>query len=286
VFLSQRTRQYAAAQITLAQELASRFALALEAAHMYQACKLALEDSRESLATTIHDLMSPLTYIKGTAQRLQRFKKTLADPSTTSDLYIRLEAIDAAANRMASALNALLQTTRLEPVDWPQRHGLRTDLVALARRVVAVEQLMARQHSICLREAPPALEGTWRTERLEHMLANLIGNAVKYSPPGSCVDISLTADLDEEGRWAVVRVSDRGVGIPAGDLPFVFEPFRRGSNVGEVVGSGLGLASVWQTVKTYDGRLSVDSQEGVGTCVMVRLPLPDGTVTSSTSTLD
>jgi signal transduction histidine kinase len=105
------------------------------------------------------------------------------------------------------------------------------------------------------------------------MLGNLIGNAVKYSPRGTSVEVSLADDTDADGSWAVLRVADKGLGIPAGELPFVFEPFRRGSNVGGVVGTGLGLASVWQTVKTHDGRLWLDSQEGEGTCVTVRLPL-------------
>jgi signal transduction histidine kinase len=80
--------------------------------------------------------------------------------------------------------------------------------------------------------------------------------------------------LPAHGQQALppTRVSDEGVGIPAGDLPFVFERFRRGSNVGDVDGTGLGLASVWQTVKTHDGRLWVDSEEGKGTRVTVRLP--------------
>jgi len=72
----------------------------------------------------------------------------------------------------------------------------------------------------------------------------------------------------------VLRVADRGLGIPARDLPFVFEPFQRGSNVGGIAGTGLGLASVWQAVKLHAGRLWIESEEGQGTRVTVRLPLP------------
>jgi len=72
-----------------------------------------------------------------------------------------------------------------------------------------------------------------------------------------------------------LRVIDQGLGIPARDLPFVFEPFRRGSNVGSVSGTGLGLASVWQTIKACDGRLWVESEEGKGTRVTVHLPLDE-----------
>jgi signal transduction histidine kinase len=144
--------------------------------------------------------------------------------------------------------------------------------------------LIARHHSIRIGDTPTELKGPWNAGQLERMLGNLIGNAVKYSPRGSCVQVSLADDTDADGSWAVLRVADQGFGIPTGDLPFVFEPFRRGSNVRGVDGTGLGLASVWQTVKTHDGRLWVDSREGEGTCVTVRLPLADRTTTPSTST--
>jgi signal transduction histidine kinase len=272
-FMSDRIRHYGLQHLRLAEELSSRFAFALEAAQLYQASTAALEDTGESLATTVHDLMSPLTYIKGSANRLRRIEQTISDASTRTELSSRLEAIDSAANRMASALTALLQTTGPRSVPWPRANSDRTDLVMLARRATAEQQMLAPQHSIVVTKAPAALEGAWNGNRIERTLSNLIGNAVKYSPVGSTVEVCLTNELDAEGCWAVVRVSDHGMGIPAADLPFIFEPFRRGSNVGDISGTGLGLASVWQTVKTHQGRLWIDSEEGRGTCVTVRLPL-------------
>jgi len=273
IFLSDRTRHYAPPKVRLAQELTSRFALALEAARMYRACRVALDDNQESVATTIHDLMSPLTHLKGTAQRLRRLEPAVVDAAARVEFCRRLEAIDSEVNRMATGLSALLQTSRPRPEGCPDGAWERTDLAALTRQVVAAEQLAARQHSIRISEAPPVLEGAWDANRLARMLGNLIGNAVKYSPPDSCVEVSLTSEADSEHHWAVIRIADHGIGIPARDLPIVFEPFQRGSNIGRVGGTGLGLASVWQTVKTHAGRLWVDSEEGKGTCVTVRLPL-------------
>jgi signal transduction histidine kinase len=273
VLLSARSRNYGPRGVRLAEDLTTRFALALEAAEMYRTCRMALEEGQESLATTVHDLMSPLTVIKGTAQRLRRVQPRLADPTVIVELRNRLDAIDAATNRMASALTALLQTTRVEATARPKGAFQTTDLVALAAQAVAEQQLIAKHHSIRMCDAPTELKGRWNADQLERMLGNLIGNAVKYSPRGTSVEVSLADDTDADGSWAVLRVADKGLGIPAGELPFVFEPFRRGSNVGGVVGTGLGLASVWQTVKTHDGRLWLDSQEGEGTCVTVRLPL-------------
>jgi signal transduction histidine kinase len=272
-FLSDRTRFYGRRQIRLADELTSRFAFALEAALAHQACKAALEDTRESLATALHDVMSPLTSIKCTAQRLHRIDERVTDVATRTELNSSMELIDSAANRMASALTALMQTARPQAAPWPRGSTKLTDLAILARRTVAEQQVLAKQNPIVIEGSPATLMGAWNSDQLERMLWNLIGNAVKYSPTGGSIVVSLASESDAEGYWAVVRVSDRGVGIRQGDLPFVVQPFWRGSNVGDIDGTGLGLASVARTVRTYDGRLWIDSKEGEGTRVTVRLPL-------------
>jgi signal transduction histidine kinase len=273
LFISHQRRFYTPSRVLLADELLTRFGLALEAALMYEASQATLNGVQETLATAIHDLMSPLTYIKGTAQRLGRVECAITDAQASSEFGQRLRAINSAVDRMGSALTSLLETTRPLANQLPRAPAPQADLVETARGVVAAEQLLARDHALQLCEGLSELHGPWETEQLERLLGNLVGNAIKYSPPGSRVDVSVLAEADSEGHWAVLRVADQGVGIPARDLPFVFEPFRRGSNIGAVGGSGLGLASVWQIVKSLDGRLRIDSQEGKGTCVQVRLPL-------------
>ena len=114
------------------------------------------------------------------------------------------------------------------------------------------------------------LVGSWHRMRLERAVANVLGNALKYSRPGSRVVLS----TEREGRWAVLRVRDRGVGIPAGELARVCEPFYRASNVAHrFPGSGLGLASVHGVAEAHGGTVSVDSEVGIGTTVTLRLPL-------------
>lgn len=272
-FLSERTRHYGPGLLGLAAELTDRFALALHTAQAYRACVTRLRETDASVATSVHDLMSPLTYIKVTAQRLRRLEFRIADQPTRTELRSRLEAIDAAADRMAAAMTALLRNTRTRGADWQGASPAATDLVALARHAIAEQQLIASQHSIVLREAPTALEGPWDAEAIERALSNLIGNGVKYSAPGTSIEVSLATEVDSEGRCVMLQVSDQGIGIPSGDLPFIFEPLWRGSNVGTVSGTGLGLASVWQVVKTHSGRLWVDSEVGRGTRITVRLPL-------------
>jgi signal transduction histidine kinase len=145
-----------------------------------------------------------------------------------------------------------------------------TDLVALARRAAAECQQTTGRHRIRCEAQVPRLVGRWDAARLERVLGNLLDNAVKYSPGGT--EITLT--VARSGATAVVAVRDRGVGIPAGDLPRVFERFYRGSNVaGRIGGTGLGLAGVKRIVEQHGGTIEVESVEGVGSTFTVRLPL-------------
>jgi signal transduction histidine kinase len=275
VCLSERARFYTRNHLALAQELASQFAVALEAAeahHEAQAIRdVGDEERAEALAAAIHDLLSPLTYIKATAQMLRHVERRI-DPGTAAELHRRLEGIDLATNRMGAELRRLLDTVR----PHPEHSAARTttcDLVGLVQRVVTEQQAMDSTHALSVVDTTTSVPGRWDVVEVERLLGNLIGNAIKYSPAHTRIDVRVKAEDDDEGRWAVLQVCDRGLGIPAADLPFVFEPFRRGSNVGNVAGTGLGLASVWQIVKVHDGRLWVESEEGQGTRVTVRLPL-------------
>jgi signal transduction histidine kinase len=105
---------------------------------------------------------------------------------------------------------------------------------------------------------------------LRYVLRNLLSNAAKYSPPGSRIDLHVMC-LDE--GHVRLRVSDQGRGIPPDDLPHLFEPFQRASNVEGTQGIGLGLAIVKQSVTLLGGTISVESVEGQGTTFTVILPI-------------
>jgi signal transduction histidine kinase len=110
------------------------------------------------------------------------------------------------------------------------------------------------------------------------MLLNLLDNAIKYSPGGGEVLLTVEAQAGPTGRWAVLTVRDQGIGIPAADLPRLFERFHRAENVvGRIGGTGIGLALVRQTVESHGGTIAVESQESVGTTFTVHLPLPEET---------
>src|ERR671920_2412418 len=107
-------------------------------------------------------------------------------------------------------------------------------------------------------------------EQLERVTVNLLGNAVKFSAGGS-----VAVAVDREDGEAVLTIADQGMGIPAAEAAHLFERFFRSSNAqrAEVQGSGLGLVIVKEIVDHHDGRIEVESEEGAGTTVRVRLPL-------------
>jgi PAS domain S-box-containing protein len=276
-------RRFTEADVAFLQIVADRVALAIDHARLYEAARLARADAEEAglavvlrdefLAAASHDLKNPLAAIKGLSQLLQRRARraTTAEGRGFAD---GLQRIDATTTRMTRLIDSLLDMTRAQmgqPLPLDRRP---LDLVALARQVVEEQQHSTERHQLRLDVAVPELVGVWDAARLERLLENLVNNAVKYSPEGG--DVTLTVRPEEVAGepWAVLAVEDRGIGIPAADLPHIFERFQRGRNVqGHIGGSGIGLAGVRQLVEQHGGRVTVDSHEGRGTTFTVRLPL-------------
>jgi signal transduction histidine kinase len=146
--------------------------------------------------------------------------------------------------------------------------------VALCRQGVAQWQQTAPRHPIHLVAQAPSVIGCWDAFRLERVLANLLSNAVKYSPPGRPILVTVAREEGAAGPLAVLAVADHGMGIPAADLPHIFDWYRRAGNVRqEISGAGIGLASVLQIVQQHHGTVDVASTEGAGTTFTLRLPL-------------
>lgn len=128
----------------------------------------------------------------------------------------------------------------------------------------------------------PGIEVIGFTHHLRQVLNNLLDNALKFSEPGDEVRVSLHR---EPGGIAVLRVSDTGCGIRSIDLPHIFERFFRGDKsrqrIARTTGTGLGLSICQAIVTSHGGQIFVDSEEGVGTTVTVRLPAKSETVAES-----
>ncbi|NPC68587.1 hybrid sensor histidine kinase/response regulator [Corallococcus exiguus] len=227
---------------------------------------LAVRDELFSLAT--HDLKGPLQIMTLNAQVLRR---QIPPDAMTPALETRLGHIVRAAHRMGELIDHFLEVTR------GQERPLKRepmDLLAMVRGKVRELEANASRHHFVL-EAPDGRDftGEWDAHALERVLENLMGNAVKYSAAGSTVTVHLMVEEAETQQFVLFSVTDQGIGIPAGDLPFVFERFHRGRNVSrDVSGSGVGLASARRMVELHGGTLAVRSVEGQGSTFTVRLP--------------
>jgi signal transduction histidine kinase len=175
---------------------------------------------------------------------------------------------------MTRMLDELLDMTRLE-AGWPVELRCEPmDLVALAAQMVAERQARPDGQRLRFESAETRLVGVWDARRLERVLGNLLDNALKFSSDGVVVEVAQAVE-PRLGMCALIHVRDQGVGIPAADLPRLFERFFRGSNVvGRIAGTGIGLAGARQIVEQHGGTLTVVSAEGVGSTFTVALPLP------------
>jgi PAS domain S-box-containing protein len=225
------------------------------------------------LASTSHDLQNPLTAIKGTAQVLRRLLLRTG-AIAPAQLLEGLTSIDTSASHLAGQVGQLLDIAQLQMGQGLELSRQPTDLVALAADVVAQGRQMSERHRLELVTDETALVGDWDRDRLRRVLGNLVGNAIKYSPAGGAITVSVGREEDTVGSWAVVTVTDHGLGISAADLLHVFERFHRGANVtGRILGTGIGLADVRQVVEAHGGTVGVTSAEGAGSTFTLRLPL-------------
>lgn len=229
---------------------------------------------REGLAASIsHDLRSPLTAIKTQAQLLQRQAARLDTPDAER-LLEGLQHIDATVNRMSAMLSDLAALTERQAGRSAALRFRPTDLVAIVLAAMSEVTTSTGSRRITVRKEAEALIGEWDGGQLERVVVNLLGNAIKYSPDGSAITISLGRAHTADGDEAVLTVTDSGVGIPAEALVRIFEPFYRAPNVVDrFAGTGIGLTGARQIVEQHGGTLSAESTLGRGATFTLRLPL-------------
>lgn len=266
-------RRYGDADLALAEDLARRVAIAVDNAHLYRELQEAIRMRDEFLSSVSHDLKNPIAAIKGRAQMLRRRAAML--PGEQGERLVQgLEHIDATGTRMTRIINDLVDVARLRMGQPLELDSTPVDLLQLVRQAIREQQSGNGSGRIEVCSPLETLEGNWDASRLERVLINLLSNAVKYSPEGGEIIVDVRREERESGLVAVVVVRDQGIGIPAADLPHVFERFHRGSNVvGKIEGTGIGLAGAKQIVEQHGGTVSVESQEGAGAAFTVVLPL-------------
>lgn len=212
-----------------------------------------------------HEFRTPLGIIQSSAEILDDYLEQLE----AAERKEQLQSIIKNSRRMAGLMEDVLLLGRLDSgrMEFTPRP---LDLPALCRRLV--DEVLSTTDSRCPIEFSTAglPSEAFADERLlRHILLNLLSNAVKYSAEGKSV--RFTASPVRTGIEFLV--GDEGIGIPEEDLPYLFEAFRRGSNVGQTPGTGLGLVIVKQSVELHRGGIHVDSRKNRGTVFTVTIPL-------------
>ncbi len=230
-------------------------------------------DAMEIVSTVGHELRTPLTSIKGFTSLLLNRWDRLPDVEKRR----LLEQVDHDADRVTRMLGELLDISRLQAGRLHLRIGL-VDVGALARSTV--DRLAAAYPELRVAFSPPdpPVEVWADADKVEQVLTNLLENACKYADPGH---VELTVAAGEDGG-ALVEVRDRGEGIPADDLPAVFEQFFQREE-GRPSGTGLGLWISRGLVEAHGGRIWVASEPGEGSTFAFTLPAgvaPDGAPTN------
>jgi signal transduction histidine kinase len=221
---------------------------------------------RNFVSMASHEFRTPLTIIDGHARRLEKVREGAA----AREIGERAGKIRAAVLRLTHLIENLLSSGRLidggaelyfEPAEL--------DLAALLREVCQLHREMVPAAEIVERFGDASMPIVGDAKLLFQVFSNLLANAVKYSPKGGAILVEAAAI----GEEAVVSVTDRGIGIPAGDLSRLFERYYRGGNVSGIVGTGVGLYLVKTAVDLHKGRIDVVSEEGSGSRFTVRLPV-------------
>lgn len=221
------------------------------------------------VANVSHELRTPLTCIKGYAETL--LEGAMEDPELTARW---LSVICTEARRLERLIKDLLDISMIEANQVEMRFQL-LDLGAIVRHAVTVLSPHAREAQIELLEEIPDERPDWRADedRLSQVIVNLVDNGIKYSNPGSRVQVRLRYEADA----AYIEVEDNGTGIPDQELPRIFERFYRvekgsGARFG---GRGLGLSIAKHLIEAHGGDLTAESEFGKGSKFCIFLPRDD-----------
>ncbi len=247
-----------------------------------------LESQRRLLADTSHELRNPITIIRGNLALLRR--DNLSEPSRREAI---IEAEEEAA-RMGRLVADLLLLARADAGDLPSLQRERVDLGELATEVVDRARLEAGERRLTV-NADSRCVVLGDRDRLKQLTANLVENAIRYSPPNGAVEVSVRAsarprvqqrssavrsrnarDPGDSAAMAYLTVSDSGIGISPTDLPHVFERFYRADKARSRAqgGSGLGLSIAQYIAQAHGGTIEAFSDgPNRGSRFMVRLPL-------------
>jgi signal transduction histidine kinase len=240
----------------------------VEMARSFNELATAMAKQREAqmafLAGIAHDLRNPLSVLKLSVSAIHPEKPLPPEPR----IRRTLELINRQLTRLERMVSDFLDMFRIEAGKLELRFE-QQDARDLVRGVVELFEATSPEHRLDLSMPDDSVPMRCDPLRIEQVVANLVSNAIKYSPGGGTVQISLGRERDE----AVIAVTDQGIGMSEEDHPRLFEPFARvGVSKEAVPGMGLGLFVVRRIVEAHGGRIEVESSLGKGSTFRVFLP--------------
>ena len=226
----------------------------------------------EFIGLAAHELRTPLAILKGFAQTLLVQTARGKGPELAEWQKEALQGIDQATARMVELTEDLLDVTRLQ-AGRLELHLAPMDLVPLVQRLVMRMQMLTEKHLLSVQSTSLHLLVYGDSRRLEQVLNNLLGNAIKYSPDGGMIQVGMRQEL--ETNTVLLSIHDHGIGIPAQQQAHLFGRFVRAENAQThgIGGTGLGLYLCRELVERHGGRIWFESQEGEGSTFFVSLPL-------------
>ncbi len=260
---------YTDEDLLLLQELADRAGLAIENARLYKEAQDAIRSREQFLSIASHELKTPLTSVKASAQLLER--RMRQDPIDRERVEPLVRQVQSEVNRLENLVLDLLDATRIQQGRLELRREP-VDLVDLARQAIERFDTAAQQmpNHVLVLHAPQPVEAMIDPGRIDQVITNLVSNALKYSPDGGDIDV-VVRQIDGFGE---IAVTDRGIGISDAEQATLFQPFARGDAARQSIGgTGLGLFISAEIVGRHGGTIEVDSVPGRGSTFTVHLPL-------------
>jgi signal transduction histidine kinase/CheY-like chemotaxis protein len=267
----QQNRQWTSDEQEIIQEVAVQVAIAIQQAGLLQQSQDALNRAKELsafksqvLAAVSHEYRTPLTAIWAAASTLRLHRQTL-----DGDRQHRfLEIIEHKAKRLKQLVDDMLMMQECESNQLLFR-PVPVELVPFLTDIVQDQQEQAGEHyqlELAIRGSCKGFRGDPQLLRL--LFSNLIANAVKYTPNGGQIQVTLISNRQQITVW----VEDPGIGIPELDRPMLFQQFQRGSNVESIPGLGLGLSIAQSCTEIHGGTIELNNQTSQGTRAIVTLP--------------
>ncbi|MEH2260427.1 hybrid sensor histidine kinase/response regulator [Nostoc sp.] len=217
------------------------------------------------VAMVSHEFRTPMTTIRTAVDILEYNSNKLTDVRRTK----YFERIQNAINQMLNLLDEILFLSQTEVAKLEYKPTL-LNLENFCSELTDIFQLNAgSKHSIIFTFQGESVQAQMDEDLLNCILTNLISNAIKYSYEND----TIWFDLICKDCLAIFQIRDRGMGIPLKDQTHLFQTFYRASNVGVIQGTGLGLTIVKKCVELHGGHIQLESEQGIGTTVIVTLPL-------------